>query len=727
MSWLARWCVRNRWIVVALWVASAVYTGVIAHRVGSTYSNSFNLPNTDTQRAIDLLKADFPQASGDVDQIVLHAVHGKVTDPALEQTANAMFAKVGQIPHVVAVISPFSKGGRQISKDGTIAYAVVQWDQLPDVLAQSSLDRFIKAAHAADSDRLEVELEGQAIELQQKVKTGPSELAGILGSAIVLFLAFGSWRGMVTPLIAAIFAILVGTSIEAMISHALSVPPFAQQLSILMGLGVGVDYALFIVSRHRNNLLHGMSVEDSIEASLNTSGRAVLFAGATVCVALLGLLLLNITFLVGVAVGTAITVALTMIASLTLTPALLGFMGPKVLGRRWLRRLQQQGPDDSHVTGGWLTWARLVERRRLPFAAVAIALLVTLAAPAFAMRLGAADAGNDAAGQTTRKAYDLLSEGFGRGFNGNMQVVVQLKRPGSPAQLDPLASLIREQPDVAEVTPAVMGLDRRTAVMVVFPKSSPEDQATTDLVQDLRKKVIPAAVAGTPIQVAYVGGSTGAIIDFSKVLSDKLPLFIGVVVLAAALLLMVAFRSLVIPLTASVMNIFAALASFGVLVFVFQQGHLANIFTIGRPGPVDAFVPVMMFAILFGLSMDYQVFLVSRMHEEWIHTGDNKLAVRVGQAETGRVITAAASIMTVVFLAFVFSDQRQVAEFGLGLASAVVIDAFILRTVLVPAVMHTLGQSNWYIPRWLDRVLPHLSIEPPDRTYDDDLTIADFE
>ncbi|HVT65135.1 MAG TPA: MMPL family transporter [Mycobacteriales bacterium] len=727
MSALARWCVRYRWIVVGLWVATAVYTGVIAHRVGSTYSNSFNLPHTDTQRAIDLLRADFPQAAGDVDQLVVHANHGKVTDPKLKATETKLFARIAGLQHVVAVISPFGPGGAaQISKDGATAYAVVQWDHLADVLPTSSIDKLIDVAEAARSDSLRVELLGQAITLRKQVKTGPSELAGVLGSAIILFLAFGSWRGMVTPLVAAIFAILVGTSIEAMLSHALSVAPFAQQLSVLMGLGVGVDYALFIVSRHRNNLLHGMSVEDSIEASLNTSGRAVLFAGATVCVALLGLLLLNVTFLVGVAVGTAITVALTMIASLTLTPALLGFMGLKVLGRKRLARLQEQGPDDSHVTGGWLRWARLIERRRLPFAVAAIAVLVALAAPAFAMRLGAADAGNDPKGDTTREAYDLLSEGFGVGFTGNMQVIAQLKQPGDVSQLAPLQSAIRKVPDVAEVTPAVMGLDRKTAVFVVVPKTSPQDQATTDLVKKLRTQVIPDTIPGSAVQVAYVGGSTGAIIDFSKVLADKLPLFIGVVVLAAALLLMIAFRSLVIPLTASVMNIFAALASFGLLVFVFQEGHLANIFTIGRPGPVDAFVPVMMFAILFGLSMDYQVFLVSRMHEEWIHTGDNKLAVSVGQAETGRVITAAATIMIMVFLAFVFGDQRQVSEFGLGLAGAVMIDAFILRTVLVPAVMHAFGQANWYLPKWMDRTLPHLSIEPPDRTYDDDLTIADF-
>ncbi|HVT21771.1 MAG TPA: MMPL family transporter [Mycobacteriales bacterium] len=728
MSGLARWCVRNRWIVVALWVGSAVYTGVIAHRVGSTYSNSFNLPNTDTQRAIDLLRAQFPQAAGDVEQLVMHARHGKVTDEKQQRAETALLDHVSTIPHVVAVISPFGPGGAaQISKDGTIAYAVVEFDQLADALPARAVDNLLDVVDAARSNDLQVEVEGQAVSLHTPVQTGPSEIAGVLGSAIILFLAFGSWRGMVTPLVAAIAAILVGTSIEALLSHAMPVAPFATQLSVLVGLGVGVDYALFIVSRHRNNLLHGMSVEESIEASLNTSGRAVLFAGATVCVALLGLLLLDITFLVGIAVGTAITVALTMLASLTLTPALLGFMGLKVLGRRRLARLQQHGPDDSHVTGGWLAWARLVERRRLPLAAAAVAVIVAFAMPTFAMRLGNADAGNDPSSFTTRKAYDLLSEGFGPGFNANMQVVAQLKKAGDVSQLDHLQSAIRKQPGVAAVSPAVMGLNRQTAVFVVVPDTAPQDEATTDLVKRLRDQVIPGAVRGSPVQVAYIGGATGAFIDFSHVLAQKLPLFIGVVVLVAALLLMVAFRSLVVPLTASVMNIFAAVASFGLLVFVFQQGHLGDIFTIGRPGPVDAFIPVMMFAILFGLSMDYQVFLVSRMHEEWIHTGDNKLAVRVGQAETGKVITAAATIMIMVFLAFVFGDQRQVSEFGFGLASAVMIDAFILRTVLVPAVMHTLGQANWYIPQWMDRTLPHLSIEPPDRTYDDDLTLADFE
>jgi RND superfamily putative drug exporter len=438
------------------------------------------------------------------------------------------------------------------------------------------------------------------------------------------------------------------------------------------------------------------------------------FAGATVCAALLGLLLIGVAFLVGVSLGAAITVALTMLTSLTLLPAMLGFIGPSILGRRKLERLQKDGPDDRHVTGGWLRWARLVERRRAPFAIIALGVIVWVGLPSFAMRLGSSDQGNDPKSLTTRQAYDLLAEGFGPGFNGPLQIVASLKTPNDVAALSPLRRAIASTPGIVATSPPVVATNGTTAVFSAIPFSAPEDAETSQLVHHLRAVVVPTAIKGAPINVAYVGGTTAAYIDFAHVLGSKLPLFVGVVVAVAFLLLMLAFRSLLIPLAASAMNILAALASFGLLVFVFQQGHLGTLFSIGRPGPIDAFVPVMLFAILFGLSMDYQVFLVSRMHEEWIHTNDNKRAVTVGQAETGRVITAAAAIMIVVFLAFVFAGQRQVGEFGLGLAGAVLLDAFVLRTVLVPAAMHTLGRANWYLPQWLDRILPHVSIDPPD-------------
>jgi RND superfamily putative drug exporter len=715
MNSLARWCYRRRRIVLLGWLVALVASVTLSMAIGSHYDNDFNLPGTDSQRASDLLNASFPAQSGDLDTIVLHAREGKVTDPAVRTTVTAMLAKVAALPHVASVVSPYSsRGAAQIDHTGTIGYADVMFDESGVDLPTAAINHVITTALAIGSPRLQVALGGQAIGVVKQPGIGTAEFAGVLAAAIILFLAFGSWRGMILPLITALMAVGIGTSLIAVLSRGMSVAPFATELATLIGVGVGIDYALFIVSRHRNNLLHGMECGESVAAALNTSGRAVLFAGATVCVALLGLLLMGVTLLVGVSLGAAITVALTMLTSLTLLPALLGFMGPKVLGRRKLERLQTHGPDDSHVTGRWLTWARIVERRRAVLTIIATMVIVAIGLPTLALRLGASDQGNDPKSLTTRQAYDLLAEGFGPGFNGPLQIIVALRSPGDAATVAPLQAEIKRTPGIVTVTPVSLAANRTTAVFSAVPYGSPEDATTSQLVGRLRDQVIPAAIAGTAIRAAYVGGDTAGFIDFAHVLSTKLPLFVGVVIVVAFLLLLFAFRSLVIPLVASLMNVLAAAASFGLLVFVFQQGHLGSLFSIGRPGPIDAFLPVMLFAILFGLSMDYQVFLVSRMHEEWIHTGDNKRAVTVGQAETGRVITAAASIMIVVFMAFVFAGQRVIGEFGLGLSGAVLLDAFVLRTVLVPAIMHGLGGSNWYLPRWLDRILPHLSIDPPD-------------
>jgi putative drug exporter of the RND superfamily len=716
MTALARWCYDRRWIVVGLWLGVLAASVVLSGVVGQHYTNDFNLPGTDTQRAFDLLKADFPAQNGDADTIVLHARTGTLTDPGVRAAESAMLAKVAALPHIVLVASPYAPGASgQINHEATIGFATVLFDRNANQLPVGAIKRVISTAETGSSQQVQIALGGQAIGYINQPSTVSSEIAGGIAAAIILLIAFGSWRGMVLPLMTAFVALGIGVGIITMLSQVMSVAQFTEQLAALIGLGVGVDYALFIVSRHRNNLLHGMDVRDSVIASVNTSGRAVVFAGSAVSVALLGLMLLGVTFLIGVSLGAAITVGLTMIASLTLLPAMLGFMGPKILGRKRLKRLQEQGPDDSHVTGRWLSWARRIERRPMPLAIIAFALIIFFALPAFAMRLGSSDQGNDPKGWTTRQAYDLLSQGFGPGFNGPLQIIAGVEpTPGAPDAVNQLAAAIRATPGVAAVTPATFSQNHRTAVFTAIPFSAPQDKETYQLVHRLRKTVVPTAIAGTPITVAYVGGATAAFIDFAHVLSAKLPLFVGVVVLVASLLLLLAFRSLLIPMTASVMNIIAALASFGLMVFVFQQGHFGSIFSIGRPGPIDAFLPVMLFAVLFGLSMDYQVFLVSRMHEEWLHTGDNTRAVTVGQAETGQVITAAASIMMVVFLAFVFAGQRQVGEFGLGLFGAVLLDAFVLRTVLVPAVMHMLGDSNWYLPAWLDRILPHVSIDPPD-------------
>jgi len=507
--------------------------------------------------------------------------------------------------------------------------------------------------------------------------------------------------------------VALGTATFAidLFSHLLSVSTIAPTLAALIGLGVGIDYALFIITRHRDGLRSGLSPEDAAVRALNTAGRAVLFAGGTVCVALLGLLVLRLSFLDGMAYASVITVVLTMATALTLLPALLGFMGPRVLSRRERRRLTESGPQDGHTTGFWARWARFVSRRPIILALAAIVVMLTLASPVLSLRLGLSDAGNDPASSTTRKAYDLLAAGFGPGSNGPLLLVAQVGTPADTAALGKLTQTLQRVPGVAAVVPFPSKPGAKVAVLQVIPTTAPQDVHTSDLIKHLRSTVIPAAEQGSGLRV-LVGGATAIFDDFAAIISAKLPLFIGVIVGLGFLLLLVAFRNLLVPATAAVMNLLAAGASFGVVVAFFQWGWGADRLGLGRPGPVEAFLPVIMLAVLFGLSMDYQVFLVSRMHEEWVHTHDNRHSVILGQATTGRVITAAAAIMISVFAAFVFGGQRVIAEFGIGLAAAVFLDAFVLRTVLVPSVMHLFGRANWWLPRAVDRRMPHLSVEP---------------
>jgi RND superfamily putative drug exporter len=442
--------------------------------------------------------------------------------------------------------------------------------------------------------------------------------------------------------------------------------------------------------------------------SLNTSGRAVLFAGATVIVALLGLFVLGVSFLNGVAIASAIVVLTTMTAAVTLIPALLGVIGMRALSRKERRKLEEQGPSDPKLEGFWPKWARFVQEHRVVLGVAALIVMLALAVPALSLRPGSSDAGQDPESTTTRKAYDLLAQGFGAGFNGTFQIVV--KTPNGKADLpkvQQLADTLEQTEGLASVGPSVPSPNGRVALIEARPATAPQDEATSELIDTLRQDVVPGASGGLEV---YVGGITAIFEDFAGVLTDKLPLFIAVIVLLGCLLLMIAFRSVLIPLTAAVMNLLAAGAAFGVVTAVFQDGFLAGPLGVGT-GPVEAFLPVMMLAILFGLSMDYQVFLVSRMHEEWVNTHDNSHSVRTGQAATGRVITAAATIMIFVFGSFLFAGQRVIAEFGIGLASAVFLDAFILRTVLVPAVMHMLGDRNWWLPRPLDRLLPRIAVE----------------
>jgi len=709
---LARWCYRHRVIVVVAWLAVLVAVVGIERTVGSAYSNNFSLPGTESTKALGLLQAALPKQSGDSDQIVWHVKSGSVNDPAVRSRMEALLAKVGSSPSVVGVRSPYDPTGAvQISRDGRTAYATVLFDKLAQSLPKAHVEHVIGLVNAARTAGLDVEIGGQAIEQATQTPPSNSEVIGIAAAAIIILLAFGSLLGMALPLLAAVVALGTAISAIALLSHGVTLAIFAPTLAALIGLGVGIDYALFIVTRYRHGLKSGLSSEEAAVRSLNTAGRAVLFAGATVCVALLGLFVLRLSFLNGLAIAAALTVVLTMATALTLLPAMLGFMKHRVLSRRERRRLADEGPHDEHDRGFWASWARFVSRRPAILAIAALALMLVLASPVMALRLGLTDAGNDPSGSTTRRAYDLLAAGFGPGSNGPLVLVAQLGSPADAAALTRLAGELGSVPGVAAVAPLPSAPGAKVAVVQVIPTTSPQDAKTSALISHLRNTVIPAAERGSTLRV-YVGGSTAIFDDFASIISSKLPLFIAVVVSLGFVLLLVAFRSLLVPATAAVMNLLAAGAAFGVVVAFFQWGWGSERLGLGHAGPVTAFLPVLMIAILFGLSMDYQVFLVSRMHEEWTQTGDNRRAVTHGQATTGRVITAAAAIMISVFAAFVFGGQRVIAEFGVGLAVAVFLDAFVLRTVLVPATMHLFGRANWWLPSGIERHMPHLSVDP---------------
>jgi RND superfamily putative drug exporter len=711
MSAIARWCFRRRFAVIAAWVLVLVGLGALSQAVKSDFNNSFSLPGTGSTTAQQLLARAIPAQAGDSDTIVWQVSHGTVRDATVTTRMSAMLRQVATMPEVAAVVSPYGPhGAAQISRDGRTAYATIDFAKQANNLAKADITRVIDAAKAARAPGLNVQIGGQAIEQNEQTPLGVSSTVGVLAAAVVLFIAFGSLLATLLPIVTAIAGVGGGLMAIAPLTHTINVVDFAPILGALIGLGVGIDYALFIVTRHRRGLQAGLTPEQAAVKAIDTSGRAVLFAGSTVCIALLGILVLGVSFLNGLAVASALTVVFTVLAAVTLLPALLGVFGMRVLSRRQRRQLTAGAPAPG-AAGMWARWASTVERRPAILAATAAAVMLVLAVPVLSLRLGSSDQGNDPSSTTTRQAYDLLAGGFGPGFNGPLLLVAQTS---SPADVTAVRTLEAGLPKVADVTSVrQIAATSGTEVIQVTPGASPEAKATSDLISTLRNDTIPAAERGTTLRV-YIGGVTATFADFATVVDAKLPWFILTIVGLSFLLLVVAFRSLLIPGTAAVMNLLAAAASFGVLTAFFQWGWGTDAFGLGQAGPVEAFLPVVTLAILFGLSMDYQVFLVSRMNEEWVHGRRNSDAVRTGQVETARVITAAATIMICVFLTFSFLGARDVAEFGIGLAAAVALDAFILRTVLVPAAMHLFGNANWWLPRWLDRRLPHLAIEPPD-------------
>ncbi|MGW1556724.1 MMPL family transporter [Streptomyces sp. NPDC002144] len=714
MAALARWCVRHRLVAVVVWLLAFGGVTAAAAVTGSAYSNDYEAPGTESGAATKLLQRGFPGLGGDSDTVVWHVTSGSVRAADVEQTMTGTLDKIADLSGVASVSSPYDgQGAGRISADGHTAYATVTFDHGAEDIKKSEAEAVVHTAKAADGDGLQVELGGSAVALTEPTGGHTAEIVGVAVAAVVLFLAFGSLAASVLPIATALVGVGTAYSGIGLLGHAMTVADFAPMLGMLIGLGVGIDYALFIVTRHRRGLKRGLSVTEAVTNAVATTGRAVVFAGATVCIALLGMLILRLGFLNGVAIAASLTVVLTVAASVTLLPALLSLIGMRALSRRERRRLEEHGPQPELPTGFAHRWSAFVERHPKVLGVVALAVMTLLALPTLSLHLGTSDQGNDPRTSTTRQAYDLLADGFGPGVNGPLTLVTHVDGAEDKLTLDNLDATIRTTEGVASVTPVTYNSGGDTAYFTIVPASEPQSQKTSDLVDRLRTEVLPRAETGTTLDI-QVGGVTASYDDFAAVIVGKLPLFVGVVIGLGCLLLLMAFRSIGIPVKAAAMNVAAVAAAFGVVVAIFQWGWGSELLGLGRAGPIEPFLPVIMVSVLFGLSMDYQVFLVSRMYEEWLETGDNRRAVRVGLAETSRVINSAAVIMISVFLAFVLSGDRVIAMFGIALASAVALDAFVLRTLLVPALMHLLGGANWWLPRWLDQRLPRISIEPPE-------------
>ncbi|SFY18015.1 MMPL family transporter [Streptomyces atratus] len=714
MAAIARWCIRHRLLAVLVWLLALGGTATAAGFAGSAYSNDYEVPGTESGRATELLKGGFTDLGGDTDTIVWHTSDSTVRADDVRQTMTRTLHAVEELPGVGAVTGPYGASGTaQISADGHTAYAAVTFDQLVEDIPVQQVRAVVDTAKAAAGDHLQVELGGPAVALTEAPSAHLSEAVGVVVAAVVLFLAFGSLAASMLPIATALVSVGTAYAGTVLLGHLMTVADFAPMLGMLIGLGVGIDYALFIVTGHRRGLRRGLSVTEAAQTAVATTGRAVVFAGATVCIALLGMLILRLGFLNGVAIAASLTVVLTVAASVTLLPALLSFIGPRALSRRERRRLAEHGPQPEVPTGFAARWSAFVERHPKLLGACAAVVMLVLALPTFSLHLGSSDQGNNPSSSTTRQAYDLLADGFGPGVNGPLTIAAQLDGADDRLAMDALPATLRSTEGVASVGPVTYNSSGSTAFVTVVPNSSPQSQETSELVDRLRTDVLPKAEENNSLQ-AHVGGVTASYDDFARIIIGKLPLFVGVVIGLGCLLLLLAFRSIAIPLKAAVMNVAAVASSFGVVVAIFQWGWGSELLGLGSSGPIEPFLPVIMVSVLFGLSMDYQVFLVGRMYEEWLATGDNRRAVRVGLAETGRVINSAAVIMISVFLAFVLSGDRVIAMFGIALAAAVLLDAFVLRTLLVPALMHLLGGANWWLPRRLDRLLPRISIEPPE-------------
>jgi RND superfamily putative drug exporter len=748
---LGRWCFQHRWSTLVTWLVALIGVGVIANGViGPAFSSQMEIPASESASGFDVLDEYFADMGmgGQSGSIVFRAPQG-VDDPAVVDAMNEMFDEVSQIEGVT-VTSPYEDAGvRQINGDGTIAYASIDLSSDLDQVETTEIGQEINDL-VPSVEGLQVEIGGAAL---AEFEPPESELIGLAFAIVVLILSFGSVLAMGLPIGVALFGVGLGASVVALFSHVFTIPDFATTLGAMLGIAVGIDYALFIVTRYRENLHRGQAPEEAAVHAMDTAGRAVVFAGITVVVSLLGMLLIGLSFVSGLGIGAATTVAVTMLASITLLPAFLGFAGERIEVTQWrgiiaaglvaiallgvglgiqpllvgaplavvvllagfafapLRReLPARTPKPIRETLAY-RWSRTIQAHPWRSLTAGSLVLLVLAAPVLSLRLGFSDEGNYAPETTTRKAYDLLADGFGPGFNGPLIVTATLDDPSDVAAVTELQAALAATDGVAATSPPMFDdPGSPSAVLIqVVPTTAPQDEATNDLVERLRDDVVPSVAEGTGLDV-YVTGFVAVGIDFTSYLAARLVLFIGVVLVLSFLLLMTVFRSILVPLKAVVMNVISIAAAYGVVVAIFQWGWGSSVLGV-EGAPIEPFIPMMMFAIVFGLSMDYEVFLLSRVKEEYDRTGDAKTSVADGLAATARVITAAAAIMIVVFGSFLLEDDRIIKLFGMGLAVAVFLDATLVRMLLVPATMELLGERNWWLPRWLDRLLPRLDVE----------------
>jgi RND superfamily putative drug exporter len=708
MIGLSRWCMTNRRRVAIAWLVIAVLANVIASAVGRDYSTDFTLPGTQSQHVADLLTSQFKTQSGDVDTIVFHYANGRFDAPAVKSAIAPMLAKVARDPDVVSVLNPFTpQGAQQVSKDGHTAFATINYTKRANLLPDNAGKPVLRQIGAIHVKGLQVAAGGQVIEQAEGFNIGPATIVGVLAAMVILLMTFGSLIAAGLPLVTAGLGLITGIALVGLATRVTSMSNVTPELALMIGLGVGVDYSLFIVTRFREAYHRIGDVEAAVTEAMDTSGRAILLAGTTVIIALLGMFATGVAFMYGLSIGSIIAVLLVLLASLTLTPALLSRFGHRVVrpSRSERRHTASGRPHES----AWRRWSMMIQARPTPLALLSLAIMLACLIPFFSLRLDSSDAGNDPSGTTSYQAFNMLARGFGPGFNGPLLVAVELPSSSDKSALPQVRAALASTADVVAVTPPRVSPSGKVAVMEAYPHSAPQATATTNLVNKLRDQVFPPLKRKLGV-VASIGGFTAGSIDFSHVLAVKLPLFIAIVVVLSALLLLVIFRSVVIPIQAAVMNLLSIGGALGATVAVFQWGWLGGVLGVSG-GPIEPWIPVLMFAVVFGLSMDYEVILISRVREEWVHRGDASAAVADGIAFTGRVITAAAAIMVCVFLSFMLGDERSIKEFGFGLAIAVFLDALVVRCVMLPAVLQLLGGLTWKLPGWLDARLPELNIE----------------